>query len=180
MTYLYDLNHPAENIAILHGCPIMILFPSHTLIHPAGNSLILMALITDRQLQNRSNKFIKNLAFADFLVGAWTMSVTFASMLHGKWVCFILCPYFYQAKLVRLFWNQSSGGLYKSSRSRKMPSKRCKKEVNCFLTWYENDWSDKEKLESLYLILCRLSVQELYYTTLLLNVSIAQHFRRVW
>ena len=48
--------------------------------------MILIALFKDKNLHTRSNKFIRNLAFADLCVGAWTMSVTFSSMINQAWV----------------------------------------------------------------------------------------------
>ena len=60
----------------------MILTPPHT----TGNSLVLAVLYNDRRLHSRSNALIKNLAVADLCVGAWTMPVTFASILNQDWV----------------------------------------------------------------------------------------------
>ena len=64
---------------------------------PTGNTMILIALFKDKNLHTRSNKFIRNLAFADLCVGFWTMSVTFASMINQAWV-----------REVTIFWSQFS------------------------------------------------------------------------
>jgi len=63
-----------------------LLLSSFVVIALAGNLLVIVAVVTDRNLRRTSNYFIVSLALADALVAAAVMTFAIANDMTGRWV----------------------------------------------------------------------------------------------
>ncbi|XP_044727495.1 RYamide receptor-like [Chrysoperla carnea] len=64
---------------------LSLLYGSIAIISVIGNTLVIWIIKTSRQMQNVTNFFIANLAFADILIGMFTTPFEFQAALLQKW-----------------------------------------------------------------------------------------------
>jgi len=65
---------------------LAVLLSSFVVIALAGNLLVIVAVLTDRNLRRTSNYFIVSLALADALVAAAVMTFAIVNDVLGRWV----------------------------------------------------------------------------------------------
>ena len=81
-----DTEPTADEVSWLGKVALALLLSSFVVIALAGNLLVIVAVVTDRNLRRTSNYFIVSLALADALVAAVVMTFAIVNDVLGRWI----------------------------------------------------------------------------------------------